>query len=419
MSAVRDVMRALSLQRSPYWSRQRLMGAQSQRLCALIHHAYATVPFYREHFDRAGIRPEDIRSADDLGNLPIVTRADLQSAGAAIRSNAFSPSSLRVHRSTGSTGRPVRIWTEAGFRRVREALFFRALRAAGYRPGDVLLLLPHESQRSARPVLRWHYASILDSPEAHLETYARVRPRVLYGCTTPLRRLADEIRARDVRTERTHAVITVAESLDAQTRRRLGEAFGAEVFDFYGMTEAGMIGFECSAHAGYHMAEDTSITELHPSIAGDSHHLVLTNMMLWATPLLRFETGDLAVPGASDRCECGRTLTRIERIAGRSADCIQLAGGTVLSPYHVTCALERVRGIDRFRVVQESPTDLTVHVEGRCDDEIDASIRRAMHGLVGESASVRVVAGSRLEPAPGTKFRVVESRLSGARLSEA
>ena len=412
MNPLQDLLLALSLQRAPYWSAEQLERAQAKRLRAMVHHAYTTVPFYRARFDELGLRPEAIQSREDLSRLPITTRADVQRAGKAMRSDDFALSSLATHRSTGSTGRPITIYSDARFRRVREALFLRALFAAGYRPGHNLLLITHESRLRSRPLLRWDYASILDPPERILDLYTRLRPRIVYGCTTPLRQLAELIEERGLPPGPTRAVITVAETLDAETRRRIESAFGAQVFDFYGMTETGMIGFECQARAGYHLSEDANLVELLPTPAGEAHSLVVTNLMLRGTPLLRFETGDLAVPGDRGPCTCGRALPRIERLAGRSADCLRTPEGSIVSPYQVTCALEQIPGLERFRVVQQSLLEIEVQVESVELGTVKDAICRRLADVLGETVRVRVSPKSDLEPVPGTKFRVVESRVA-------
>jgi phenylacetate-CoA ligase len=413
VSALGDLLGSATFQRSQYWPRPRVQRAIASKLRSLVEHAYRTVPFYRERFDAAGLRPEDIREPADLRRLPLTRRADLQNAGDAALSNAFSRDSLVAYRSTGSTGRPLTVFADAGFRRAREAFFLRALAAAGYRPGHKLLLVSQDRPRAARRLLRWHYASILDAPDQLLSTFERVRPDILYGCTTPLRQLAERVRAHGVGIPRPRSVISVAESLDSVTRRQFQETFQAEVFDFYGMTEAGIIGFECRAHAGYHVADDAMLVEVEAAEPDEPARLVITNLVLRAMPLIRFDTGDLAVPGPARPCKCGRTLARLERIEGRSADCIRLTDGRVLSPYHLTCAIEGVVGVGRYQVIQSSPERFTVRVEegGGAAAAIPAAIRAAVLRVVGEGAEVNVACDARLEPAPGHKFRVVECRL--------
>lgn len=413
MSAFGDLVGTAALLRSQYWALRRRQRASAARLRSLVEHAYRTVPFYRERFDAAGVHPEDIREPTDLKRLPLTRRSDLQSAGDAVLSNAFSRDSLAAHRSTGSTGRPLTIFADAGFRRAREALFFRALAAAGYRPGHKLLLVSQDRPRSTRRLLRWHYASILDAPDQLRTTLDRVRPDVLYGATTPLRQLAERVRAHGVGTWRPRSVISVAESLDPVTRRQLEETFEAEVFDLYGMTEAGIIGFECREHAGYHVADDAMVVEVDAAGPDEPARLVLTNLVLRAMPLIRFDTGDLVVPGSTQPCACGRTLARLERIEGRSADCIRLADGRVLSPYHLTCAIEGIAGVGRFQVIQSAPERFTVRVEEThgAAAAIPAAVRAAVLRVVGEEAEVHVAREARLEPAHGRKFRVVECRL--------
>ncbi|WP_119459247.1 phenylacetate--CoA ligase family protein [Rhodospirillaceae bacterium SYSU D60014] len=400
------------LRRNQWLDRKALRRIQDAKLRRLIRHAYQSVPYYRQLFDEAGIPPDAIRTAEDLAQIPITTKSALLAAGPeATVSTAVRPDKLITETTSGSTGQPFTTRFDRRFVRIRDALFLRALTTAGYRFGDRLMLVTSTQGKTSRSGL--HYVSLLEPPERLLDALNRCRPRVLYGCVTPLRQLASYIREMGAAAHRPKAVVSTAEALDDETRRLFMEAFGAEVYDIFGLTEMGLVAWECGQHDGYHLAEDTTVTEFIPTGPDGALRLVMTNLELRGMPLIRFQTGDIGVPGPSEQCACGRSLTRLQRIEGRIVDCIRLRDGLTLSPYRLTLALEKIPGIGRYQVIQESLDVFTILHEGRSGNgsETAEAARRVMHDIIGTDARISVRQERSLDPPPGRKFRVVESRL--------
>ena len=404
------------LRRSQWFDRTTLQRIQNAKLRRLVRHAYRTVSYYRRLLDEAGILPDAIRTAEDLPKIPITTKAALLAAGPeATVSTAIRPDKLIAERTSGSTGQPFTTHFDRRFVRIRDALFLRALTTAGYRFGDRLMLVTSTQGKKSRSGL--HYVSLLEPPERLLDALNRCRPSVLYGCVTPLRQLASFIRETGAAAHRPKAVVSTAEALDGETRRLFATTFDAEVYDIFGLTEMGLVAWECGQHDGYHLAEDTTVTEFIPTQPDGDCRLVMTNLELRGMPLIRFQTGDIGVPGPSEPCPCGRSLKRLQRIEGRIVDCIRLRDGLTVSPYRLTLALEKIPGIGRYQVIQEALDVFTVLHEGSVTQEeaTAEAARRTMQDIVGTDARISVRREPSLDPPPGRKFRVVESRLaSGA-----
>jgi phenylacetate-CoA ligase len=404
------------LRRAQWLDHEKLKEVQERKLRSLLNHAYATVPYYRRLFDAAGVRPHDVRTTDDLSCLPITTRSSWQSQSDSDRlSTSWPADSLESEHTSGSTGRPFTVYSDPRFMSVRTALFWRALRATGYRPGQRVLLLTTRRGNRVRRSLRWRYVSIEEPPDVLLAILNDYRPHVLYGCLSPLRLLARHVTHNGLNVHRPQVVISTAETLDPTSRRTLGRVFNAEVFDIYGLTETGVVAWECPFHDGYHVAEDTCLVEFVGSETdGAESSLVLTNLDLHAMPYIRFQTGDLVVAGSTSRCRCGRSLRRLERVEGRMLDSVTLPNGRVISPYRLIHALGHLAELERYQVVQEAVDRFTVRIEDRSGHvrDIAERARSAVLGVVGATAHVRVVPEANLDPPAGVKYKLVRSEFS-------
>ena len=167
-------------------------------------------------------------------------------------------------------------------------------------------------------------------------------------------------------------------------------------------------------HDGYHLSEDTAVVEFLDRGGDGESRLVMTNLELEAMPLIRFETGDLGVPGDDARCRCGRTLRRLARVEGRIVDCLHLGDGRTVSPYRITCALEQIPGVRRYQVVQHEIDAVEVRVEAPDADRatISEAVCKAMSMVLGNRTTVTVKQEQRLDAPPAGKFRTVESRVT-------
>jgi phenylacetate-CoA ligase len=404
--------------RSPRGDRSALTRLQEGKLRRIVHHAWRYVPYYRRLFDRVGLDPDTVRSPADLLRLPVTTKRDLLDAGSNAFSRFYRRDELVTHRTTGSTGEPMTMCFDRHFERVRRLVFLRALLAAGYRPGERMLMLKPGDPARAAAWTGLETARFDESPRALFERLGRFRPRVLYGWVTPIRELAAYVREAGTPIAGLRAVITTAEALDGPTRRFFATTFDTDVYDIYGLTEIGTVAWECSRHDGLHLSEDIVLVEPGDAIGtGGESPLIMTSLELTAMPLIRYQTGDVATSPDPNLCACGRTFRRIPQVSGRLVDCLRLPGGRLLSPYTITLALESVQGLNRYQVLQEQSDVVIVRYESRTTDTAMSAadaVRRALSELVGKDVRIDVCREDTINPPAGQKFRVVESRIHGA-----
>lgn len=386
-----------------------LSSTQQRKLRRLLAEAVSHVPFYRRSWKGLGLSSGELADPAVLARLPVLTKAELAGIPARERaSRRFDLGRLAEESTTGSTGQPFSLYVDAAYRRRRNARFLRALLSSGYRPWQRLMLLTDRHAGSGLRRGRLHYVSVEQPTDAIAEAYARIRPAVLYGFATPLRLLAEHLRAAGTDYPRPRLVISTAEVLDPATRRALAGAFSCPVADFYGMTEMGLVAWKRPGSAGYLMSHNAVVTEFVPAESCPGRYrMLMTNLDLLASPLIRFDSGDLAV---LEEIDGKPTVTAFE---GRRIDTVVCRDGSELSPYRITDALRDVAGLRRFRVTQRRTTDFAVDVEAEpaARETIARQIATIFDNLLGEGLQLEFTYSDRLVAEGARKFRPVTSEV--------
>jgi phenylacetate-CoA ligase len=355
------------------WTRR----LEEERLAEQVSRCYERSPFYRRKLEDAGIRPEHVERLEDLERLPFTTKEELRA------SQAESPpygdyvcadgiEIVRVHLSSGTTGKPlVMAYTERDVATSAE-VGARAFWAAGVRPDDTVLhCLSYSFYTggiSDHAALEATGAAMipvgLGQSARLLELWRDLRPTTLFSTITYPLHLAETAAERglDPRALGLAKLLVTGEpgGQIAPTRRRLEELWGAEVGDTYGLSDIwGTLAGECEERDGLHFSgQGATLVELIepetgeqiPLEEGARGELVFTHLYREAAPLIRFRSRDVAEV-AGVECPCGRTGFRF-RVIGRSDDMFRVRGVNVF-PSAVE-ELMREQGIDRFAIVLDS-----------------------------------------------------------------
>ena len=151
--------------------------------------------------------------------------------------------------------------------------------------------------------------------------------------------------------------------LDPPTRKLINSAFDAELVDLFGCIEVNRTAWECSEHCGYHLDVDSVISEFIQDgenvAAGERGEIVYTCLYNFAMPLIRYEVGDVGVPG-DELCSCGRGLPLMKTVEGRCDDFIILPSGKMISPIVLALVMKHSHGILEYQIIQDSSDHLSV-----------------------------------------------------------
>ena len=339
-------------------SREDMRKLQSERLVKTVKTCYDNVPFYRRKMDELGVKPEDIKSIDDIHLLPFTTKHDLRDEYPFGLQAAPMSEVRRIHASSGTTGKPVvDTYTDNDLDNWAEGVA-RVLAVADTGKGDIVQvsygyglftggLGAHDGAAKLGAV---QLPTSAGNSEKQIMLMQDFGSSIL--CCTPsyALHLAEVIEASDkvhLQNLKLRAGFFGAEPWTEGMRRELETKLHIKAYDIYGLTEMSGpgVGGECEYQDGTHLWEDMFYPEiinpdtLEPCDPGEFGELVFTSLCKEAMPILRYRTRDLTRL-IYDKCECGRTAVRMDRILGRSDDMMIIRGVNVFPSQIETCLTE-------------------------------------------------------------------------------
>jgi phenylacetate-CoA ligase len=404
---------------------EEITRAQNAKLRTLINHSFNNIKYYRELFEKARIKPDHIRTVEDLKDIPILTKQELRN-----RFWDFLPSKLlecRVSRTSGSTGIPVCILSDRNARMFNSAAVIRYRKALGIpligRPILTLLKTEDDPPREShwtflQGVHKTHYlnpyVNSAENKEYARDVLAKLRKPVLTGITSALRALAYGIRDGRFPRFKPSAILTGGETLNPKVRELLESTFGIKVTDKYACNEAGDVAWQCRRANGYHINADNCIVEIlndeRPAAEGQVGEVVITNLNRFVMPIIRYKNGDLARL-TTELCSCGSKLPMIAQIAGRTGEDILLPSGKIVLWNQLKSFMNHPH-VRQFQLVQNRDGSFTVRYvpEQRADiEQLDDLLLYRYRTLMGDSIRIKIEKTSSIPPAVSGKSKLVIS----------
>ena len=408
-----------------------LRSLQTARLQAPLVNAYDNIAHYRRAFDNAGVTPGDIRGLDDLSALPFLVKDDLRNA---YPFNMFAvprEQLVRVHASSGTTGKPTVVGYTADDIRTWSTVVARSIYAAGGRPGDLL----HNAYGYGLFTggLGAHYGAEMlgctvvpfggGQTERQVQLITDFRPRIITVTPSYCFNLIDEMERLGLDPAASSLEIGIfgAEPWSEGMRAEIEARLGIDAVDIYGLSEVIGPGVaqECvETKDGLTIWEDHFFPEIiDPETGqvladGEEGELVITSLTKQALPVIRYRTRDITrlLPGTA------RTMRRLERITGRSDDMLIIRGVNVY-PSQIEAELLQIDGLSPHYQLHKGSdgnmATLTVKVE-RAEDAIseDAAglavrAEQRIKTMVGVSTTVEVVEPGEVPRSQGKAQRVV------------
>lgn len=360
----RMMQRLRFLEKAQYWDEGRIKDFQNQELKKLIPIVYREVPMYRKLYDEAGVDIESISSIDQILDLPIVTKQVLREN---FPENSTRPTGQKVYevKTSGSTGANLILYEDHDTAGWYRASFMLALEWSGWRMGDAHLqtgmTLDRGLERKLKDILmKCYYFSAFDLSDEKIDRILleleKYNLQFLWGYPESIALIARRAKQRNLK-HTLKSVATWGDSLSPNQRAVIEEVFATRVFDTYGTAEGIQIAAQCEM-GNYHLQSfdgvleilDENNVEVSP---GEIGRVVVTRFHPGASPLVRYEVGDLAMKSTIQSCACGRKLPILGGIRGRQSDLIVTPEGNRLIVHFFTGILEHFAAISSFQVMQE------------------------------------------------------------------
>ena len=421
---------------------ENLQKFQLEKLRETAAWAYEKIPFYQTAFDKLGIKPEDINHLEDVSKLPVTVKTDLRDNYPFGLCAVDMKDVVRIHASSGTTGKPITgpysaddldQWTEC---------MARNMWAAGVRPDDVVqnayghglftgglgfhqgasrlgcTIVPTGSGMTERQILlmKDFNADVLFATPSYALTIAE---------------RAEEIGV-DIRKLPLRVCICGAEPWSAAIRKEIEQRMGIKAHEAYGLTElcGPGVAFDCEAQDGLHINEDHFLAEivdpatLEPLPEGEHGELVFTSLQRRAMPMIRYRTKDMTRL-RRETCTCGRTLIKMDKIAGRSDDMLIISGVNVF-PSQIESLLLDIEEVEPQYVLVVNKKghldQLTVKVEAKGDiygcgiekrTEVEKKVSKHIKGILGIGVKIVLVAPKTIARSEGKALRVIDERPKG------
>ncbi len=321
--------------------RKELEELQLQRLKKVVRKVYDNVPFYHDKFKEAGVAPEDIQSLKDLSRLPTTRKQNLRENYPFGLFAVPLDEVVRVHASSGTTGKPTVVGYTAKDIETWSDLMARDFVMVGVKKGDIFQNAVNYGFFTGG--LGVHYGiermgamavpSGVGNTERQLEIMMDFGVTVLHCTPSYALYLAETAKARGIVDKLKLSIGCFgAEPWSDESRKELEESLHIKAYDSYGLSE--MMGpgvaFECQEQNGLHIWEDHFLIEIldkdeQPCAAGEPGELVVTSLTKEAMPLIRYHTGDMTYI-LEEKCSCGRTSRKLHRFLGRADDMLIVRG---------------------------------------------------------------------------------------------
>ena len=406
-----------------------LRTLQTERLQSTLHNAYANIDHYTRAFDAAGVHPDDVTSLDDLARLPFLVKDDLREAYPFGMFAVPREDLVRVHASSGTTGKPTVVGYTAADIDTWATVMARSLFAAGGRPGDLL----HNAYGYGLFTggLGAHYGGEKlgctvvpfggGQTERQIQLITDFEPRLITVTPSYCLNLIEEMERLGIDPAATSLQVGIfgAEPWTEGMRTEIEERLGIDAVDIYGLSEVIGPGVaqECvETKDGLTIWEDHFYPEIiDPETGnvlpdGEEGELVITSLTKHALPVIRYRTRDITtlLPGTA------RTMRRLARITGRSDDMLIIRGVNVY-PSQIEAELMQVDGLSAHyqlhKGIDGTMATLTVMVEA-LDPAADraalaAQARERIKTMIGVTATVEVVEPFAVPRSQGKAQRVV------------
>lgn len=420
-------------------SRDEIISLQNEKLVWQVKRMYENVALFRQRMDEKGMKPEDVKSVEDLKNLPFSYKQDLRDNYPYGLFAVPMSDIIRVHASSGTTGKQIVVGYTRNDLDMWATCICRQLTAAGADKNSFVQVSYgyglFTGGLGANDGVQKLGATVI--PMSTGNTQRQIQTMIDFGathlCCTPsyamyLGETIEEMGLTDQL--KLKAGIFGAEPWSEDMRKAIENKLHIKAYDIYGLSEimGPGVAYECDCQKGMHINEDMFIPEIIDPDTGEvlpygsTGELVFTTITKEGFPLIRYRTRDIASLNY-EKCECGRTFVRMNKPQGRSDDMMIIRGVNVF-PSQIEEVLLKVGGdvtpnyqilVDRVDnhdtlEVQVEMSDKLFNDDVKSVENVEKLIKKQLNSVLGIGAKVRLVEPKTIARSEGKAKRVIDKR---------
>ncbi len=433
-SGDKRLSRLNELEKSQYYSTQKIEALQLERLQKIIKYAYENTAYYKQIMDDRNLTPNDFNCLKDIEKLPLLTKSIIQERMHEMISSQYAISDLVKDSSGGSTGEPTVYYKDKDRHNLRRADQIRHDRWSGWDIGkrkaliwgaqrDLKAIQSFRENILATYIERQWELDAFEMSNAEMEKFTRtlekLQPSMILGYANALKLYADYLLKfqpdHDIRLD---GIISSAETLTEDKRTIIEKAFGCKVLNRYGSREVGLIASECKQQQGLHINAENIYLELVDdqahSISNGNGDVIVTDFWNFGMPIIRYKLGDVGTV-SNKTCSCGRNLPLLGAVAGRTGDFFVTRSGDKIHGEYFTHLFYEVPQVKQFQMVQESLDLVTfkiVQTSDQADQTYLESIFSKTKKMLGENITIEHQIVDEIKPTSTGKLLFTISKVS-------
>jgi len=391
-------------------TKEELLEFQEKYLKNLLLHSYQNVPYYHRIFKDIGILDNGTVDLSKFNEIPILTKEIMRAHHKELISKDYKTRKWYYNSSGGSTGEPTRFIQDDLYAKWGNAAFYYWYKnILGVNEPSVKKVILWGSERGIfeggvglkAKIINWltniiflnSFRMTEEDMKRHIRIINSYKPELIRGYAGSLYELCRYAERKNMAIYTPKIVVSAAETLNNEMRKKIESVFGTKLYDYYGSRESNNLAGECEEGLMHVLIFHNYVEVLnnHNQLVkeGEEGRVIVTNLHNYSMPLIRYEIGDIAVLGP-EKCRCGNVLPTLKKVTGRITDHFVKEDGTIISGSALTLTFNRKDWVEAFQIIQEDYKNVKILIirKGDVNESEKIDIEGKIKFLLGQDCRI-------------------------------